>query len=117
MYRKDILAKNGVTMPMHPTWQQVAAAARKIKTSSMAGICLRGKPGLGDLCAAVTTVLNTFGGTWWSAKANGKPDKAPGDQPAVKDALDFYAKLGQDAREKDAANSSLNECLTQYQAG
>jgi sorbitol/mannitol transport system substrate-binding protein len=117
MYRKDILAKNGVKMPLHPTWQQVAAAARKIKTASMAGICLRGKPGWGDLGAAFTTVLNTFGGTWWSAKPNGQPDKAQVDQPAFKDALDFYANLVQDAGEKDAANSSYNECLTQYQAG
>jgi sorbitol/mannitol transport system substrate-binding protein len=117
MYRKDILAKNGVKMPLHPTWQQVAAAARKIKTPSMAGICLRGKPGWGDLGAAFTTVLNTFGGTWWSAKPNGNPDKAQVDQPAFKEALDFYAKLVQDAGEKDAANSSYNECLTQYQAG
>jgi sorbitol/mannitol transport system substrate-binding protein len=116
MYRKDILAKNGVKMPLHPTWQQVAAAARKIKTSSMAGICLRGKPGWGDLGAAFTTVLNTFGGTWWSAKSNGQPDKAQVDQPAFKTALDFYANLVQDAGEKDAANSSYNECLTQYQA-
>ena len=116
MYRKDILAKNGVKMPLHPTWQQVAAAARKIKTSSMAGICLRGKPGWGDLGAAFTTVLNTFGGTWWSAKPNGQPDKAQVDQPAFKTALDFYASLVQDAGEKDAANSSYNECLTQYQA-
>jgi len=117
MYRKDILAGKGVTMPLHPTWQQVAAAARKIKTSSMAGICLRGKPGWGDLGAAFTTVLNTFGGTWWSAKSNGQPDKAQVNQPAFKTALDFYAKLVQDAGEKDAANSSYNECLTQYQAG
>jgi sorbitol/mannitol transport system substrate-binding protein len=117
MYRKDILAKNGVKMPLHPTWQQVAAAARKIKTSSMAGICLRGKPGWGELGAVFTTVLNTFGGTWWSAKPDGKPDKAQVDQPAFKDALDFYANLVQDAGEKDAANSSYNECLTQYQAG
>ena len=117
MYRKDLLAKAGINMPLHPTWQQVAATARKIKTSSMAGICLRGKPGWGDLGAAFTTVLNTFGGTWWSAKSNGEPDKAQVDQPAFKQALDFYAKLVQDAGEKDAANSSYNECLTQYQAG
>jgi sorbitol/mannitol transport system substrate-binding protein len=117
MYRKDILAKAGLKMPLHPTWQQVATIARKIKTSSMAGICLRGKPGWGELGAAFTTVLNTFGGTWWSAKPNGQPDKAQVDQPAFKQALDFYAKLVQDAGEKDAANSSFNECLTQYQAG
>jgi sorbitol/mannitol transport system substrate-binding protein len=117
MYRKDVLSKKGVTMPLHPTWQQVATIARKINTSSMAGICLRGKPGWGDLGAAFTTVLNTFGGTWWSAKSNGQPDKAQVDQPAFKSALDFYSSLVKDAGEKDAANSSFNECLAQYQAG
>jgi sorbitol/mannitol transport system substrate-binding protein len=117
MYRKDVLAKRGVKMPLHPTWQQVAAIARQINTSSMAGICLRGKPGWGDLGAAFTTVLNTFGGTWWSSTPDGKPAAAQVNQPAFKAALDFYAKLVQDAGEKDAANSSFNECLAQYQAG
>src|ERR1700756_737378 len=73
MYRKDVLAKAGVTMPLHPTWEQVASIARKVNSSSMAGICLRGKPGWGDLGASFTTVLNTFGGTWWSSAPNGKP--------------------------------------------
>jgi sorbitol/mannitol transport system substrate-binding protein len=117
MYRKDLLAKAGVKMPLHPTWQQVATIARKINTPSTAGICLRGKPGWGDLGASFTTVLNTFGGTWWSSTASGKPAAAQVDQPEFKTALDFYAKLAQDAGEKDAANSSFNECLTQYQAG
>src|SRR4029077_4458729 len=67
MYRKDVLKSKGLTMPASPTWQQVATIARKINSPSMAGICLRGKPGWGDLGAAFTTVLNTFGGTWWSS--------------------------------------------------
>jgi sorbitol/mannitol transport system substrate-binding protein len=117
MYRKDVLAKAGLTMPAKPTWDQVAAIARKVNTSSMAGICLRGKPGWGDLGASFTTVLNTFGGTWWSSTASGKPAAAQVNQPAFKTALDFYSKLTQDAGEKDAANSSFNECLAQYQAG
>jgi sorbitol/mannitol transport system substrate-binding protein len=117
MYRKDVLAKAGIKMPLHPTWQQVAAIARKINTSSMAGICLRGKPGWGDLGASLTTVLNTWGATWWSAAPNGKPAQAEVNQPAFKSALDFYAKLIQDAGEPDAANSSFNECLAAYQAG
>jgi sorbitol/mannitol transport system substrate-binding protein len=117
MYRKDVLANAGVAMPLRPTWQQVASIARKINTSSMAGICLRGKPGWGDLGAAFTTVLNTFGGTWWSSTPDGKPAAAQVDQPPFKKALDFYAQLVQDAGEKDAANSSFNECLAQYQAG
>jgi sorbitol/mannitol transport system substrate-binding protein len=117
MYRKDLLAKAGATMPLHPTWAQVAAIAKKVNTPNVAGICLRGKPGWGDLGASFTTVLNTFGGTWWSSKADGTPDKAQVDQPAFKTALDFYANLVQTAGEKDAANSSFNECLAQYQAG
>lgn len=117
MYRKDVLKSKGVTMPSRPTWTQVAAIARKINSPSMAGICLRGKPGWGDLGAAFTTVLNTFGGTWWSAKPDGTPDKAQVDKPEFKRALEFYAKLVQDAGEKDAANSSFNECLAQYQIG
>src|SRR5436190_16978511 len=117
MYRKDVLKAAGVTMPAHPTWQQAATIAQKVNKPNMAGICLRGKPGWGDLGASFTTVLNTWGGTWWSAKSNGQPDKAQVDQPAFKAALDFYAKLVQDAGEKDAANSSFNECLAQYQAG
>jgi sorbitol/mannitol transport system substrate-binding protein len=83
----------------------------------MAGICLRGKPGWGDLGASFTTVLNTFGGTWWSAKSDGTVDKAQVDQPAFKDALNFYVNLVKDAGEKDAANASFNECLTQYKDG
>jgi len=117
MYRKDVLAKAGVTMPLHPTWQQVATIAEKVNSANMAGICLRGKPGWGDLGAAFTTVLNTFGGTWWSSKPDGTPDKAQVNQPAFKTALDFYSGLIQKAGEKDAANSSFNECLAQYQAG
>jgi sorbitol/mannitol transport system substrate-binding protein len=117
MYRKDVLAKAGVTMPAKPTWNQVASIARKVNSPDMAGICLRGKPGWGDLGASFTTVLNTFGGTWWSSTASGKPAAAQVDQPAFKTALDFYSKLVQDAGEKDAANSSFNECLAQYQAG
>src|SRR5204863_5870707 len=58
MYRKDVLDKAGIKMPTHPTWDQVASIARKINTPQMAGICLRGKPGWGDLGASFTTVLN-----------------------------------------------------------
>src|SRR5579872_1121183 len=117
MYRKDVLAKDGVTMPLHPTWQQVAAIARKINTPSMAGICLRGKPGWGDLGATFTTVLNTFGGTWWSANTNGSVGKAMVDQPAFRRALEFYVDLVRDAGQPNAASDTYNECLAQYLNG
>jgi sorbitol/mannitol transport system substrate-binding protein len=117
MYRKDVMAKNGITVPASPTWDQIAAIARKVDSDEMAGICLRGLPGWGDLGASFTTVLNTFGGTWWSSTPDGEVDEAQVDQPAFKKALDFYVDLIHDAGEADAANSSFNECLTQYQEG
>jgi sorbitol/mannitol transport system substrate-binding protein len=117
MYRKDIVEAAGEKMPDAPTWDQVAAIAKKINKPDMAGICLRGKPGWGDLGAAFTTVLNTYGGTWWSAKADGTVDKAMVDQPEFKQALSFYVDLVKAAGEKDAANSSFNECLSQYKDG
>jgi sorbitol/mannitol transport system substrate-binding protein len=117
MYRKDVLKQAGVEMPAEPTWQQVADIARQIDKPDMAGICLRGKPGWGDLGASFTTVLNTFGGTWWSANEDGTVDQAMVDQPEFKGALEFYVGLVNDAGEKDAANASFNECLSQYKDG
>jgi sorbitol/mannitol transport system substrate-binding protein len=113
MYRKDVLEAAGITMPDAPTWDEVAEIARTIDSDEMAGICLRGKPGWGDLGAAFTTVLNTFGGTWWLAGENDTIGAAQIDQPEFKEALQFYVDLLNDAGEDDAANASYNECTNQ----
>ena len=113
MYRSDIIDN----MPDAPTWEEVAAIAREIDSDEMAGICLRGKPGWGDLGAAFTTVLNTFGGTWWLANDDGSIGAAQVDQPEFAEALNFYVDLLNDAGEDDAANSSFNECKTLYEEG
>ncbi len=113
MYRSDIIDN----MPDAPTWEEVAAIAREVDTDEMAGICLRGKPGWGDLGAAFTTVLNTFGGTWWSANDDGSIGTSQVDQPEFAEALNFYVDLLNDAGEDDAANSSFNECKTLYEEG
>lgn len=113
MYRSDIIDN----MPDAPTWEEVAAIAREVDSDEMAGICLRGKPGWGDLGAAFTTVLNTFGGTWWLANDDGSIGAAQVDQPEFAEALNFYVDLLNDAGEDDAANSSFNECKTLYEEG
>src|SRR4029077_16093648 len=92
MYRKDVLASKGLTMPARPTWAQIATIARKVDSPSMAGICLRGKPGGGDSVPSFTTVLTPFRGTWWSSTTDGKPAAAQVNQPQFRAALDFYAK-------------------------
>ena len=67
MYRKDVFAQLGLTMPAKPTWQQVADLAAKADgaQAGMKGICLRGEVGWGQVFAPLTSVVNTFGGTWW----------------------------------------------------
>ncbi len=117
MYRQDVLDEAGLEMPAEPTWDEVAEIARAIDTDDMAGICLRGKPGWGDLGGPFTTVLNTFGGTYWAANDDGSIGESQIDQPEFKEALDFYVGLIEDAGEDDAANASFNECLSLYQEG
>src|ERR1700710_2710510 len=78
MYRKDVFAAKGLTMPAKPTWQQVADLAAKVDNAQpgMRGICLRGQVGWGQVFAPLTTVVNTFGGTWFD-----KDWQGPGDTP------------------------------------
>ena len=54
-------------MPEKPTWDEVADLAAKVDGAKpgMKGICLRGLPGWGEVFAPLTTVVNTFGGTWF----------------------------------------------------
>jgi Bacterial extracellular solute-binding protein len=63
MYRKDMFAKAGLQMPPQPTWSQVASFAQRLtnKHTGVAGICLRGQSGWGQVLAPLDTVINTFG--------------------------------------------------------
>jgi sorbitol/mannitol transport system substrate-binding protein len=117
MYRKDALGAAGITMPARPTWTEVAAIARRINSPRMAGICMRGKPGWGEFGATFTTMLNTFGGTWWSAKPDGSVGRAMVDQPQFRRTLQFYVDLVRDAGEAGAARTSYNQCLALYLKG
>lgn len=117
MYREDLLDEAGLTMPEAPTWDEVADIARTIDSDDVAGICLRGKPGWGDLGAAFTTVINTFGATWWEANDDGSIGASQVDQPEFKEALEFYVGLLNDAGQPDASNASFNECLSLYLNG
>ncbi|HWE81128.1 MAG TPA: extracellular solute-binding protein, partial [Gaiellaceae bacterium] len=67
-YNKALFAAAGLKMPLHPTWDQVAAFAAKLNNPSknQYGICLRALPGWGEFGAPLTTVINTFGGEWFN---------------------------------------------------
>src|SRR5690348_4825463 len=114
MYRKDVLSAKGLTVPDNPTWQEVADLAAKVDGAQpgMKGICLRGLPGWGEVMAPLTTVVNTFGGTWftkdWKAQVNG---------PEFTSATKFYVDLVRAHGESGAPQSGFAECLNNMTQG
>jgi len=108
MYNKDVMKAKGITVPLHPTWQQIADIAAKVDGAEpgMRGICLRGLAGWGELGAPLTSVVNTFGGTWFT-----KDWKAQVNSPAFKKATNFYVNLVKQHGEAGAAQSGFTECL------
>jgi sorbitol/mannitol transport system substrate-binding protein len=114
MYRKDLFAKKGLKMPDHPTWNQVAGFAAKMDGAEpgMKGICLRGQPGWGEVVAPLTTVVNTFGGTWftkdWQTQVNAPPFKR---------ATNFYVDLVRKHGESGASQAGFTECLNNMSQG
>ena len=114
MYNKELFDAKGLKMPERPTWAQVADFAAKLddKGKGVAGICLRGLPGWGELFAPLTTVVNTYGGTWfekdWTPKVN---------SPEVKQATDFYVNLLKQHGQAGAPQSGFTECLNTFGQG
>src|SRR4051794_40957981 len=114
MYRKDVLDGLGIQMPAKPTWRDVAKIASQVdgKQPGMAGVCLRGQPGWGQVFAPLTTVVNTFGGTWfekdWTPKVNA---------PEFKAATRFYVDLVRGYGENGAPQAGFTECLNNMVQG
>lgn len=108
MYNAEVMESEGIEVPERPTWQQVADIAAKVDGAKpgMKGICLRGLAGWGEVFAPLTTVVNTFGGTWftedWEAQVNA---------PEFTEATKFYVDLVRAYGEPGAAQAGFTECL------
>jgi sorbitol/mannitol transport system substrate-binding protein len=114
MYRKDLLAKAGVTMPLRPTWTEVGKIAAHMHNASkgLTGICLRGDPGWGENLAPIDTVINSYGGRWfnldWQAQLT---------SPQVEHAVSTYVSMLQKYGEPGAPEDGFSECATLYGQG
>ena len=73
MYRKDLVANAGMSIPDNPTWGHIVDVVDAIHDpdNGVYGICVRGKPGWGENMAFITTVANSFGARWFDE--NWKP--------------------------------------------
>jgi sorbitol/mannitol transport system substrate-binding protein len=116
MYRKDLFEQAGIKVNQDPNyqpqWQEVAQWAEKLKTADRAGICLRGKPGWGEVLAPLDTVINTFGGRWFDEKWN-----AQLNSPEVSKAVNFYVDLINKAGELGASSTGFQECANLFGQG
>src|SRR5918998_567133 len=114
MYRTDVLAAAGIEMPANPTWQEVAdiAAEGDGIEPGMAGICLRGQPGWGQVFAPLTTAVNTFGGTWFTE--DWEPQV---DSEEFRTAVQFYVDLVREHGEVGAPQAGFTECLNNVVQG
>ncbi|MGA2825168.1 MAG: sugar ABC transporter substrate-binding protein [Streptosporangiaceae bacterium] len=110
-YRTSMLKAAGITMPEHPTWAQVAAAAAKLnQPGKVAGICLRGENGWGENLATLDTVINTYGGSWYNTAW--QPQLT---SPATAAAVNFYVNMVRKDGESGAASDGFTELLTLYE--
>ena len=114
MYRKDLFAAKGLTMPEEPTWGQVYEFARAIHNpaSGVYGACLRGKAGWGENGAFITTVANAFGARWFDENWNPQFDTA-----AWHHALSFYVDLLSNYGPPGASTNGFNENLALFNSG
>ena len=114
MYRKDLTDAAGVTVRDNDSWANIKAAAAAIHDpeNGVYGACLRGKPGWGDNMAFITTVVNSFGGSWFD-----KDMRPTIDSIQWKEAINFYVDLLGNYGPPGSEGNSFNEILALYNEG
>ncbi len=114
MYRKDLFEQAGHRRCRSADLGPDRRVRRQAEGpgSDRAGICLRGKPGWGELFAPLTTVVNTFGGQWydmdWQAQVT---------SPAYKEAVKFYIDTLAESGQADPVSFGFTECLNLFCTG
>ncbi len=113
-YRTDLFKRAGITMPEHPTYDQIKEFAAKLHDleNRVYGICLRGKPGWGENMAFVTTMVNTFGGRWFDMAWNPQLTS-----PAWREAVNFYTDLIKKYGPPGSSSNGHNEGRALFASG
>ena len=113
-YRTDLFKEAGLTMPEHPTWEQIAEFAKTLNKpeKEQYGICLRGKAGWGENMALISTVANAYGARWFDEKW--QPEFTG---PEWKNALNFYVNTMKTSGPPGATSNGFNENLALFNSG
>ena len=108
MYRKDHVRRSRQSpMPNYSRLGSRSPSGReKLDSPDMVGICLRGKPGWGEVLAPLDTVINTFGGRWYDEDWNAQLTSPEGEK-----AVQFYVDTVQKLRRSPARRQAdSGEC-------
>ena len=113
-YRTDLMKKAGMTMPDAPSWSFIISAADKMtdRDNGIYGICLRGKAGWGENMAFLSTMNNSYGGSWFDMKW-----RPQFDQAGWKTTLTTYLDLMKRDGPPGASSNGFNENLALFQSG
>src|SRR6266508_2741655 len=113
-YNKKLFADAGLKVPLRPAWTHGKSLAAELDkpSANRYGICLRALPGWGEFGAPLTTVINTFGGSWFNMKW--EPQLT---SPATTKAVKFYVDLVRKYGEPGATSSGFTECETAMAQG
>ncbi len=113
-YRKDLFKAAGLTMPAHPTYDEIKTFADKLTdpAKGIYGVCLRGLPGWGENMAYLTTLVNTFGGEWFNMKW--EPQLT---SPAWEKAITFCVDLMKKDGPPNATSNGFTENLALFSTG
>lgn len=114
MYRTDLMAKAGLTMPKAPSWDFIrkAAIAMTSKEDCVYGMCLRGKAGWGENIALITSMANSFGARWFDE--NWKPQF---NTPEWEKTLQYYVDVMNESGPAGSSANGFNENLALFQTG
>ena len=114
LYRSDLFKQAGLAMSSNPTWSQIADFADKLtdKSKGEYGICLRGKPGWGEAMGIITTVANTFGGSWFNMSWQPQLTSSPWEK-----AVTFYVDLLRRDGPPGATSNGFNENQSLFASG
>lgn len=113
-YRKDLFEQKKLTMPQHPTWDEVAKLAAQLHdpAKGVYGICLRGRAGWGENMAIITTMANAWGGRWFDEQW--QPQLS---SPEWKKSVNFYVDLMRKYGPPGASSNGFNENLVLFSSG
>lgn len=113
-FRADLFRKAGVVMPERPSWEDIRRLAEAVHAprDGVYGICLRGRAGWGDNMALLSTMVNAYGGRWFSERWYPEIDTPPWRQ-----ALQVYVDLLKRFGPPDSIGNSFNENLKLFAEG